>query len=170
MWYELLDKLLTIITFNLKHPALIGWRKWKWKLLSCVQLFATPWTIYSPWNPPGQNTGVGSLSLLQGILPTQGSHPGVTHCRWILYQLSQQGSSGWRMLLKRWFTSSLFNLLATHHTHWGERPGAGLAVGELSAGRGGAFTIHFFLTKNPLSSFPLYQMILVTYSKKSWSL
>ena len=44
--------------------------KWKWKLLSCAWLFATPWTT-SPWNSPGQNIGVGSLSLLQGILPTQ---------------------------------------------------------------------------------------------------
>ena len=40
----------------------------------------------SPWNSPGQNTGVGSLSLLQGIFPTQGSNPGLLHCRWILYQ------------------------------------------------------------------------------------
>ena len=90
----------------------------------------------SPWNSPGQNTGVGSLSLLQGIFPTQGSNPGIKprfpalqmnslpaepqgkpkntgvaglsllqrifliqelnwgllHCRWILYQLSYQGS------------------------------------------------------------------------------
>ena len=44
------------------------------------------------WNSPGQNTGVGSLSLLQGIFPTQGSNPGVPHCRWILYQLSHMGS------------------------------------------------------------------------------
>ena len=43
---------------------------------------------YSPWNSPGQNTGVGSLSLLQGIFPTQGSHPGLPHCRQILYPLS----------------------------------------------------------------------------------
>ena len=41
----------------------------KWKSLSLVQLFVTPWTIYSPRNSPGQNTGVGSLSLLQGFLP-----------------------------------------------------------------------------------------------------
>ena len=34
--------------------------------------FVTPWTIYSPWNSPGQNTGVGSYSLLEGIVPTQG--------------------------------------------------------------------------------------------------
>ena len=48
--------------------------------------------LYSPWNSPGQNTGAGSLSLLQGIFPTQGSNPGLFHCRWILYQLSHKGS------------------------------------------------------------------------------
>ena len=47
---------------------------------------------YSPWNSPGQNTGVGSRSLLQGIFPTQGLNPGLPHCRQILYQLSHQGS------------------------------------------------------------------------------
>ena len=45
-----------------------------------------------PWNSPDRNTGVGSLSFLQGIFPTQGLNPGVPHCRWILYQLSHQGS------------------------------------------------------------------------------
>ena len=44
-----------------------------WKLISCVQLFATPWN--SPWNSPGQNTGVGSHSLLQGDLPNPGIKP-----------------------------------------------------------------------------------------------
>ena len=69
-------------------------RKWncKWKSLSRVQLFATPWSIYSLGNSPGQNSGVGSLSLLQGIFPTQESKPGLPHCRQILYQLSHQGS------------------------------------------------------------------------------
>ena len=47
--------------------------------------------LYSPWNSPGQNTGVGSLSLLQRIFPTQGSDSGLPHCRWILYQLSHKG-------------------------------------------------------------------------------
>ena len=47
---------------------------------------------YSPWNSPGQNTGVGSLSLLQGIFPTQGSNLGLLPCRRILYQLSHKGS------------------------------------------------------------------------------
>ena len=46
---------------------------------------------YSEWNSPGQNTGVGSFSLLQGIFPTQGLNPGLPHCRQILYQLSHQG-------------------------------------------------------------------------------
>ena len=41
--------------------------------------------LYSPWTSPSQNTGVGSLSLLQWIIPTQGSNPGLPHCRWILY-------------------------------------------------------------------------------------
>ena len=48
--------------------------------------------LYSPWNSPGQNTGVGSLSLLQLIFPAQGSYPGLPHLRRILYQLSHQGS------------------------------------------------------------------------------
>ena len=51
-----------------------------------------PQELYSPWNSPGQNTEVGSLSLLRGIFPTQGSNPGLLHCRRILYQLSHQGS------------------------------------------------------------------------------
>ena len=51
-----------------------------------------PCGLYSPWNSPGQNTGVCSLSLLQGIFPTQGSNTGLPHCRWILYQLSHKVS------------------------------------------------------------------------------
>ena len=43
-------------------------------------------------NSSGQNTGVGGHALLQGICPTQGSNPGLPHCRWILYLLSRQGS------------------------------------------------------------------------------
>ena len=54
-----------------------------------------PWSEVNEsrsWNSPGQNTGVGSLFLLQGIFPTQGSNPGLPHCRQILYQLSHRGS------------------------------------------------------------------------------
>ena len=47
-----------------------------------------PHGLYSPWNSPGQNTGVGSCFFLQGIFPTQGQNPGLLHCRQILYHLS----------------------------------------------------------------------------------
>ena len=47
-----------------------------------------PHGLYSPWVLPGKNTEVGSLSLLQRILPTQESNWDLLHCRWILYQLS----------------------------------------------------------------------------------
>ena len=39
---------------------------------------------------PGKNTAVCCLALLQGIFPTQGSNPGLPHCRGILYQLNHQ--------------------------------------------------------------------------------
>ena len=57
-----------------------------------------PCGLYSPWNSPGQSTGVGGLSLLQGIFATQGWKPGLLHCRQILYCLSHKGSPrilGW---------------------------------------------------------------------------
>ena len=65
--------------FNL-HKWFQEGLKWKWKSLSHVQLFVTP----EYWS--------GSLSLLQGIFPTQGLNPGLPHWRQILYQLSHQGS------------------------------------------------------------------------------
>ena len=73
-------------------------RKLQW--LSVAQSCPTRWVPmdYSPPGSsihgifPGKNTGVGSHSLLQGILPTQGSNPGLLHCKQILYHLSHQGS------------------------------------------------------------------------------
>ena len=59
---------------------------------SLVPDYLWPHGLYSSWNSPGQNTGVGSPSLLQGIFPTQGSNPRLPHCRQILYQLSHKGS------------------------------------------------------------------------------
>ena len=53
-----------------------------------------PHGLYSACNSPGQNTGVGSLSLLQWVFPTQVLNPGLLHCRRILYQLSHKGSPG----------------------------------------------------------------------------
>ena len=69
-----------------------------WSVCVCVWMsLSHVWLCdmeYSPWNSPGQNTGVDSLSLLQGIFPTQGSNSDLPHGRWILYQLSYKGSSG----------------------------------------------------------------------------
>ena len=61
---------------------------------SCSVMSDSLWPhgLYSPWNSPGQNIGVGRLSLLQGIFPTQGLNPGLQLCRQILYQLSYKGS------------------------------------------------------------------------------
>ena len=112
-----------------KSPAVMS------ESCSVVSNSLQPHGLYSPWNSPGQNTGVGkpfpspgdlpnpgidprspslqmdllpakpqgkpkntgvgSLSLLQGIFPTQGSNQGLLHCRQILYQLSYQGSLYW---------------------------------------------------------------------------
>ena len=63
--------------------------------LSRVRLFATPWTVactrlLHPWDFLDKSTGVGCHFLLQGIFPTQGSNPGLPHCRQTLYHLSHQ--------------------------------------------------------------------------------
>ena len=59
----------------------------------------------SSWNFPGQNTGVGSLSLLQGSFPTQGFNLGLLHCRQILYQLSHwEAQECWLLLLLSCFS------------------------------------------------------------------
>ena len=57
---------------------------------------------------PGKNTGVGGHALLQGIFPTQGANPGLRHCRWILYHLSQQGS----------LRAALWTKWIQHTKHW----------------------------------------------------
>ena len=81
-------------------------RKWVKVAQSCLTL-CDP--MESPWNFPGQNAGKFhgifqripgkecSLSFLQGIFPTQGSNPGPSHCRRILYQLSHKGSPKWEL-------------------------------------------------------------------------
>ena len=59
---------------------------------SVVSHSLQPPGLYSPWNSPGQTTGVGSRSLLQGTFTVQGWNPGLPQCRWILHQLSHQAS------------------------------------------------------------------------------
>ena len=91
--------------------------------------------LYSPWDFLGQNTGVGSCSLLQGIFPTQGSNPNLPHCRQILYQLELPGKprimewvaypffrgSFWP---RNWtrvscIAGGFFTSWDTKHSHWG---------------------------------------------------
>ena len=57
-----------------------------------VSVSLRPHELYNPWNSPGQNPGVGNRSLLQVIFTTQGSNPGLVHCRQILYHLSHKES------------------------------------------------------------------------------
>ena len=63
---------------------------------SCIQVFATPWTVPARflclWGFPSKNTEEGSHSLLQGIFPTQGSNPSFLQSKQILYRLSYHGS------------------------------------------------------------------------------
>ena len=80
------------IPYQLSHKGstrILEWVSQSVQSLSRVRLFVTPWTLQSM---KFRNTGVGSLSLLQGIIPTQGLNPGLPHCRWIPYQLSHKGS------------------------------------------------------------------------------
>ena len=94
---------------TLRHVESAPTRAWtcapcigRWILIHCatsesescsvVSDSLQPRELYSPWNSPGQNTGVGSLSLFQGIFSTQGLNSGLPPCRRILYQLSHTGS------------------------------------------------------------------------------
>ena len=85
---------------------------WKWKSLSQVRLFETPWTM----ELSRPNTGVGSLSLLQWIFLNQGSNPGLLNCRQILYQLiPQEKSKNTRV----GSLSLLPGFFLTHESNWG---------------------------------------------------
>ena len=82
-----------------------------------------PHGLYNPYNSLGQKTGVGSLSFLQGIFPTQGSNSGLPHCERILYQLSHEGSC-WshHFMANRWGNSGnsdrLYFLGLQNHYEW----------------------------------------------------
>ena len=64
---------------------------------SVVSRSLRPHGLYSQWNSPGPNTGVGTFPFSRGIFLTQGSNPGLPHCRQILYQLSHKRSHGLNM-------------------------------------------------------------------------
>ena len=95
-----------------------GYSPWGCKELDTIEqltlsLSLTVCLAYMKVKVKGQNTGVGSLSLLWGIFQTQGLNPGLPHCRWILYQLSHKGSRGmyepsvksYQLLIWLWFLS-----------------------------------------------------------------
>ena len=87
--------------------------------LSVVSNSLPPQGLYSPWNSPGLNTGVGSFSLLQGIFPTQGSNSGLSHSRWILLPAEPQGKPkntgvGILSLLQRIFLTQELKLGVLH--------------------------------------------------------
>ena len=69
------------------------------------------------WDSPGKNTGVHCHALLQGIFPTQGSNPGLPHCRQILYCLSHQGSP--RILEWVAYPFLLHGIFLTQELNWG---------------------------------------------------
>ena len=89
---------------------------WKLKLLSHVWLFATPWIIQSmEFSRPDYWSG--SISLLQGIFPTQGSNQGLLHCRRILYQLSYHQESA--LSLNHWTAREvLLSFLVSSYVNW----------------------------------------------------
>ena len=104
--FNMLSKLVITFLPRSKH-LLISWlqspsavilepKKIKSDTQSCPTLCdptdcSLPGSI-CPWDFPGKSTRVGCHFLLQRIFPTQGSNPGLLHCRWILYCLRHQGS------------------------------------------------------------------------------
>ena len=73
-----------------------------WKVLVlkwCPTLCDTPWTVAHQGPPsgdsPGKNTGVGCQFLLQGIFLTQGTNPGLPHCRWIYHPRATREAPPW---------------------------------------------------------------------------
>ena len=85
-------RLQLFIIYNHSDSVLV-----KVKSLNRVRLFVThglqPARLLCPWDFPGNNTGVGCHFLLQGVFPTQGSNPGLTHCRKMLLPSEPPGKS-----------------------------------------------------------------------------
>ena len=70
-----------------------------------------PRGLPSPWNSPGQNTAVGSLSPLQVIFPTQELNPGLPCCRQILYQLSLKGRPRIKLISNIYYVNNVQNTI-----------------------------------------------------------
>ena len=74
----------------------------------CDPMDCSPPKLLGPWGFPGKSTGVGCHALLQGISLTQGSNPGIPHCRQTFYRLSHQGNSYLSVTFLIWVSPSLF--------------------------------------------------------------
>ena len=138
----------------------------KYESHSVVSDSLQPHGLYSPPNSPGQNTGVGSLSLLQGIFPAQGLNPCLPIYRWILYLLSHQGSprilecvpypfSKGTSQPRNWIgvssTAGSEKAMAPHSSTlawkilWMEKPGRLQSMGSLSVGHDWATSLSLFI-------------------------
>ena len=120
-WFDLLAVWVSIVYTHHSpnsSPPFPSWHPCIWSVIifwSCLvkvkmKVFQLWLTLcdrmnYSPWNSPGYNTGEGSISLLQGIFPTQELIRGLLHCRQILYQLSYQRSPE---VIYSWYNLSPF--------------------------------------------------------------
>ena len=89
------------------QPALCIHVKWSHSIVSdSLWLhWLGPTRLLCPWDFPGNSIRVDCHFLLQGIFPTQGSNPGLLHCRQTLYRLSHQGSAcihevGWNLWMQ----------------------------------------------------------------------
>ena len=102
-----------------------------------------PTRLLCPWDSPSKNTRVGCYALLQRIFLTQGSNPGLPHCRWILYHLSHQGSFC--------LPSRAFNLLGAR-TSQNCHHAAGTVFLEKNLSRGSSETKAFTKTPGPRAS------------------
>ena len=96
MWRDFTDMCVCVCVWKCASVNLSTSWKWKWSH-SVVSDFLRPHglkptRLLHPRNFPGKSTEVGCHFLLQGIFPTQGSNPGLPHCRQTLYHLSHQGS------------------------------------------------------------------------------
>ena len=94
--YQICLHILPAICRPLVHTLCNHILSWKWSRSVVYNSLRphglqTRWLL-CPWDFPGKSTGMGCHCLLQGIFPTQGLNPGLTHCRRILYHLSHQGS------------------------------------------------------------------------------
>ena len=87
-FYTLYSLAFPIVLYNWNHTVC---SLFTLASFSCFQSLRSH-GLCSPWNSPGQNIGVSSLSLLQGIFPAQGSNPGIPHCRQILLPAEPQRS------------------------------------------------------------------------------